>query len=63
MEIEKLVSATKGLTEMQREVVSLRFAGGLPVAQVAKLMGKSEGAIKALQHSAVASLRRMMAAG
>ncbi len=63
MEIEKLVAATKGLTEMQREVISLRFAGGLPVAQVASLMGKSEGAIKALQHSAVASLRRIMAAG
>ena len=63
MEIEKLVVATRGLTEMQREVISLRFAGGLPVAQVAKLMGKSEGAIKALQHSAVVSLRRMMATG
>jgi len=63
MEIESLVAATKGLTEMQREVVSLRFAGGLPVAQVARIMGKSEGAIKALQHSAVVSLRKLMAAG
>lgn len=63
MEIEKLVAATRGLTEMQREVISLRFAGGLPVAQVARIMGKSEGAIKALQHSAVVSLRRVMAAG
>jgi len=63
MEIEQLVAATRGLTEMQREVISLRFAGGLPVAQVARIMGKSEGAIKALQHSAVVSLRRIMAAG
>ena len=63
MDIESLAAATRRLTSLQREVVSLRFAGGLPVAQVARLMGKSEGAIKALQHSAVASLRRIMAAG
>jgi RNA polymerase sigma-70 factor (ECF subfamily) len=36
---------------------------GLSLAEVAKTMGKSEGAIKALQHSAVVSLRRIMAAG
>jgi len=63
MDIESLVAATKRLTGMQREVVSLRFAGGLSVAQVAKTMGKSEGAIKALQHSAIVSLRKMLAAG
>jgi len=63
MDIENLVAATKQLTSLQREVISLRFAGGLSVAQVAKLMGKSEGAIKALQHSAVVSLRKMLATG
>ena len=63
MDIENLVAATKQLTDLQREVVSLRFAGGLSLAEVAKAMGKSEGAIKALQHSAVVSLRKIMAAG
>jgi len=63
MDIENLVAATKQLTSLQREVVSLRFAGGLSVAQVAGSMGKSEGAIKALQHSAVVSLRKMLATG
>ena len=63
MDIENLVAATKQLTSLQLEVVSLRFAGGLSLAEVAKTMGKSEGAIKALQHSAVVSLRRIMAAG
>ena len=63
MDIENLVAATKQLTGLQREVVSLRFAGGLSVAQVASSMGKSEGAIKALQHSAVVSLRKMLATG
>jgi RNA polymerase sigma-70 factor (ECF subfamily) len=63
MDIESLVAATRRLTSLQREVVSLRFAGGLSVAEVAKSMGKSEGAIKALQHSAVVSLRKMVATG
>jgi RNA polymerase sigma-70 factor (ECF subfamily) len=51
------------LTRAQREVISLRFAGGLPVAQVAKVMGKSEGAIKALQHSAIVALRKTLSTG
>ena len=63
MDIENLVAATKQLTNLQREVVSLRFAGGLSLAEVAKTLGKTEGAIKALQHSAVVSLRKIMAAG
>jgi RNA polymerase sigma-70 factor (ECF subfamily) len=62
LNIEQLIAATKCLTEMQREVISLRFAGELPIAQVAKIMGKSEGAIKALQHSAIVALRRALLA-
>jgi RNA polymerase sigma-70 factor (ECF subfamily) len=41
-------------------VISLRFAGELPIAQVAKIMGKSEGAVKALQHSAIVALRKTL---
>jgi RNA polymerase sigma-70 factor (ECF subfamily) len=63
MDIEQLLLATRRLTEAQREVISLRFAGDLPTAQVAKMMGKSEGAIKALQHSAIVALRKTMLAG
>lgn len=59
-DIEQLLSATKQLTEAQREVISLRFAGELPIAQVAKIMGKSQGAVKALQHSAIVALRKAL---
>ena len=62
MDIESLASATRKLTKAQQEVISLRFAGGLPIAQVAGVMGKSEGAVKALQHSAILSLRKVMVA-
>ena len=62
MDVEQVLLATKQLTEAQREVISLRFASELPVAQVARVMGKSEGAVKALQHSAIVSLRKVLSA-
>lgn len=48
------------LTMLQQEVVSLRFTAGLSTAEAAQVLGKSEGAIKALQHSALVSLRQIL---
>jgi len=63
LDVERVMAATWQLTAAQREVVSLRFAGGLAIAEVARVMGKSEGAVKALQHSAIAALRRILLVG
>ena len=60
IDIEQLNEATKKLTDLQREVISLRFASELSIQEVARIMGKSEGAVKALQHSAVLALRRTL---
>ena len=60
LDIEQLLLASKHLTEAQREVISLRFAGELSIAQVAKAMGRSQGAVKALQHSAIVALRQAL---
>ncbi len=60
MDIEQLLAATRRLTEAQREVISLRFTSELSIAQVSRIMGKSVGAVKALQHSAIVALRRTM---
>ena len=62
-DLERLSSAMGQLTEAQREVLSLRFTSELPIAAVAQIMGKSEGAVKSLQHSAVLALRRIMTTG
>lgn len=59
-EIERIIAAARKLTSAQREVISLRFASELSVAEVARLMGKSEGAVKALQHSAIVSMRKIL---
>ncbi len=63
VQIEEVAEATKKLTKAQQEVISLRFAGELSIAEVAKAMGRTEGAVKALQHSAIAALRRVLSAG
>jgi RNA polymerase sigma-70 factor, ECF subfamily len=60
VDAEELKKATRQLTAAQQEVLSLRFAGELSIAQCAEVMGKSEGAIKALQHSAVLALRKAL---
>jgi RNA polymerase sigma-70 factor (ECF subfamily) len=59
-DVERVAAASRNLTDAQREVISLRFAGGLAIAEVAQAMGKSQGAVKALQHSAIAALRRLL---
>ena len=61
--IEEVAAAAKGLTLAQQEVISLRFAGELSVAECARAMGRSEGAVKALQHSAIAALRKALGKG
>ena len=63
LEIEELAETAKKLTKSQQEVISLRFAAELSVAETAKAMGKTEGAVKALQHSAIAALRRVLGKG
>ena len=63
VEIEELAVAARKLTIAQQEVISLRFAAELSVAEVARVMGKSEGAVKALQHSAIVALRKVLSPG
>ena len=60
MAIEELTAAITELPPAQQEVISLRFIAGLPIAEVAKIAGKSEGTVKALQFNATISLRKLL---
>ena len=60
LDSEALIRAIHELTEEQAQVIALRFFEGYSIAEVAALLDKSDGAIKALQYRAVASLRRIM---
>jgi RNA polymerase sigma-70 factor (ECF subfamily) len=57
---EALLEAVKALGAEQQECISLRFLQGMSVAETAAIMGKNEGAIKALQYRAVKSLSRLL---
>ncbi|MBM3943873.1 MAG: sigma-70 family RNA polymerase sigma factor [SAR202 cluster bacterium] len=59
--IAQVNGAMDGLTDLQREVITLRFAGGLSVRETARAVGKKENAVKALQHAGINKLRRLLA--
>jgi RNA polymerase sigma-70 factor (ECF subfamily) len=48
------------LTPDQRQVIMLRFIEGWELEETAAALHKPLGAIKALQHRAVAALRRLL---
>jgi RNA polymerase sigma-70 factor (TIGR02952 family) len=54
---QELVAAVNQLGADQRECIVLRFIQGLSVSETAAVMGKGDGAVKALQHRAI---RRLM---
>lgn len=56
LQSERLMQAVAQLGDEQRECVMLRFIHGLSVSETAGVMGKNDGAIKALQHRAVRKL-------
>ncbi len=52
--------ALSHLTQVQEQVIVLRFLKDLDVATVAKILGRSESAVKSLQFRALTSLRRIL---
>jgi DNA-directed RNA polymerase specialized sigma24 family protein len=42
-------------------VILLRLSGGLTSPEIAKIVGKSTGAVKALQHRAMSALAKVLA--
>ena len=60
---EDLKQAMTFLTEEQQHVIALRFGHELPIQEVARTIGKSEGAVKQLQARAIAALARKLMPG
>jgi len=55
-----LWSAVQQLTDDQQNVIILKFVQGLGNAEIAQVLGKTEGAIKALQRRALEALTRLL---
>ena len=52
--------ALRGLTSEQEEVLIMKFAMGYTNVEIAAITGRTEGAIKSLQHRGLASLGRRL---
>ncbi len=61
LESDALLLAVNQLTSDQAQVISLRFLEGYSISEVAAIMNKTDGAIKALQFRGMAALRRILA--
>ena len=59
-QVDALRGAVKHLTTEQQEVLVLRFVENMSSRQVAKVLGKNEGAIRALQFRALGRLRKIL---
>ncbi|NPA90587.1 MAG: sigma-70 family RNA polymerase sigma factor [Chloroflexi bacterium] len=60
LQVEALREAINQLTPEQADVIVMRFLEGYSIAEVAERLGKTEGAVKALQFRAIERLRRLM---
>ena len=58
-----LIDAVRQLKAEQQECIVMRFLQGLSVAETAKVMKRSEGAVKQLQLRAVRALAQLMPEG
>jgi len=58
---QRLRAALGCLTLEQQEVLALRFGEGLTARETAQVIQKTTGSVEALQHRALATLRRILA--
>lgn len=55
-----LAAAFRALPKAQREVAALRLGAGFSLAETAEALSKPVGTVKALQHQALVTLRRLL---
>jgi RNA polymerase sigma factor (sigma-70 family) len=62
-EWDEVIRILDELSEDQREVLALRILGQLTIDEVSEVMGKSAGAVKALQRRGLQALRKKISEG
>ncbi len=58
---ESMMEMIERLSHEQKQVLTLKFVFNFSNAEVATILGKTEGAIKSLQHRALVSLQKQLA--
>ena len=61
-EARRLRSAVARLSDDRRQVIVLRFVDGLSAREIGVVLGRSEGAVRVLQHRALRDLAAILAA-
>ncbi len=59
----KVQDALRELSQEYQDVIIMRFVEELSVREVAQAVGKSEGAIKVMQHRAIKELKKVLGEG
>lgn len=57
---ERLRGAVSGLTDLQREVFSLRVNEGMAYAEIAQAVGSTEGACRVHYHNAIKAIKEQL---
>jgi RNA polymerase sigma-70 factor, ECF subfamily len=57
---QSMLELIENLSPEQQQVLTLKFVFNFPNAEVATILGKTEGAIKSLQHRALVSLQKQL---
>jgi RNA polymerase sigma-70 factor (ECF subfamily) len=60
IQIEKVMKALKKLKPEYQDIIIMRFVDDLSIKEVAKVLDKSEGAVKIMQHRAINSLKKLL---
>ena len=60
IEVNKIIQVLPELTDLQREIISLRFGAGLSLLETAEATNKNVNSVKALQHAAIKKIRTLL---
>lgn len=60
LEMARVARAMEQLTADQRQVVGLRFFGGLSSKEVGEVLRKSDGAVREMQRASIEKLRKLL---
>ena len=63
LELHKVLEAVDSLPEQQKQVILLKFLEGVDNSEIGQILGKRQGAVRALQMRALLNLRHKITSG
>ena len=60
LEVEKVRRAIQTLKQDYQDVIIMRFIEDIPIKETATILGKTEGAVKLIQHRAIKELKKII---